>query len=260
VGEYELERKDEEIMELILDVWEGALDINEPLLLDNGIAGLIIRINDMNGGHHKDTNFDNQWAQAVNFLRAPYFVYNPWVTGSANYQWLKSNLPSSGVTRLFVDIEVIKSGYPAATYADEVQAFMQLALADYPRTAIYTGGWFLPIVAHWPGGDYWWARYPYTFYPDGRENWSWTSLWQAVNDYGFWPDQLHKCPGTVKLWQFTGDRLILPGCANRPIDISMWNGGLASLQDWWGSEKPEPVDKLAILWREAEAHGWNLEP
>ena len=40
-------------METLLDVWEGSLDIDETLLLSEGVKGLIIRLNDMNGGHIK---------------------------------------------------------------------------------------------------------------------------------------------------------------------------------------------------------------
>ena len=54
---------------------------------------MITRLNDINGGHHKDENFDKQWKQAQYFLRAPYFVYNPWVNGKGNYDWLMANLP-----------------------------------------------------------------------------------------------------------------------------------------------------------------------
>lgn len=72
-------------METILDVWEGSLDIDEQIIADGGVVGLIIRLNHISGGHHMDENFTTQWLQAINFLRAPYFVYNPWVDGKANF-------------------------------------------------------------------------------------------------------------------------------------------------------------------------------
>ena len=45
---------------------------------------------------------------------------------------------------------------------------------------------------------------------------------------------------------------MLPGCADRPIDVNAFNGTLPELEAWWGAELPEaPVDRLDILW---EAH------
>ena len=80
-------------MEILLDVWEGSLDIDETILREGGVVGLIIRMNDINGGHHIDMTFDSQWKQAELFLRAPYFVYNPWVNGAANFNWMHNRLP-----------------------------------------------------------------------------------------------------------------------------------------------------------------------
>ena len=248
-------------MELILDNWEGSLNIDEPTLLEAGIRADIIRLNDMNGGHHIDEYFAVQWIQAERFLRAPYFVYNPWVSGAENYEWCIDHLPIKGVTRLMIDIEVRKTGYSPETYADEVATFFDLIWDCFPLAFPYTGGGYIGLLAHWIGGDYAWARYPYTFYPPTREEWTWEKLIQKLGVYGYAPDPYKKCPGIPKIWQFTGDRLIMPGCANRPIDINAWNGTLAELETWWGAKMPEPpISKLDILWREAERNGWDLTP
>ena len=250
-------------MELILDVWEGSLDINEQLLREQDVRGLIIRLNDMNGGHHRDMTFDTQWAQAQYFLRAPYFVYNPWVSGQANYNWMVANLPASGVTRLFIDIEVRYTGYSPEIYADEVAIFMNLTRARYPLAVIYTGGWFLSVLSHWPAGDYWWARYPFAFYPESRESWTWEQLKIKIHSFGYYPDPTHGCPGTAMLWQFSGDRLMLPGCADRAMDVNVWAGDLPSLEAWWGAQLPPAPgltveQKVEVLWAQALVHGWTL--
>lgn len=93
-------------METLLDVWEGSLDIDEEIIHGGGVVGFIIRLNHISGGHHMDTNFTPQWAQSINFLRAPYFVYNPWVDGKTNFNWLMANLPQNDVTLVSADIEV----------------------------------------------------------------------------------------------------------------------------------------------------------
>ena len=145
---------------LVVDVWEGQLEVDETILKANGIAGMGIRLNDMTGGHHLDTNFWRQWGQAANFIRFPYFVYNPWVNGAANFAWLAANAPA-GIPTIAVDIEVRMSGYSASTYASEVVKFLDLCKARW-KVIIYTAQWFLPYLAYWPKADYWWAQYPDT--------------------------------------------------------------------------------------------------
>ena len=173
-------------------------------------------------------------------MRAPYFVYNPWVSGVQNYDWLARNAPA-GLTIVFADIEVKKAGYSAEMYADEVAVFMNMARQKWARVVIYTGAWFLPMLAHWPSGDYWWARYPWTLCPPGdKEHWSWQKLRETACAYGYHPDPTNKCPGTSALWQCSGDKLIMPGCAERPMDVNLWSGDLPSLEVWWGKSMPNP--------------------
>jgi len=42
------------------------------------------------------------------------------------------------------------------------------------------------------------------------------------------------------------------------LDIDRWNGDDAAVDNYFGVNQP-PLDKLDILWREAELHGWNME-
>lgn len=73
---------------------------------------------------------------------------------------------------------------------------------------------------------------------------------------------MKQCPANIGLWQCSGDKLIMPGCANRPIDLNLYNGNLTSLELWWGASMPglSLSDKVDILWREAEKAGWDLTP
>lgn len=244
----------------LLDVWEGSLDINETILRAEGVVGLMIRLNHISGAHHMDENFTNQWNQAAGFLRAPYFVYSPWYTGRANFEWMISHIPRE-TTVVFDDVEVTKAGYPAERYADELQIFYDLSKAEY-HSVIYIGGWFLSTVTHWPQGEYWWGRYPYYLCPQGdKETWTWAQWRQRSNSYGYKPDPDNKCPGTEEVWQASGDKLYLPGCAGRVIDLNLVNKSLPELETWWGATlPPAPMSQLDILWREAAVHGWNLNP
>jgi hypothetical protein len=244
-------------MEKIFDVWEGSMDIQEEVIHDGGIVGLIIRLNHMSGGHHMDANFTTQWIQSQNFLRAPYFVYSPWSDGKTNYNWLMANLPQNDVTLVAADVEVRYTDYSPEIYADQVQIFTDLVRAQC-HMIIYTGQWFLPFLSHWPSGEYWWARYPFKFYPPTSEIWSYEKLEIETERYGFYPDPQKKCPGNISLWQCSGDRIKLPGCCGRAVDVNLWNGDLSSLRTWWGVQAPPQLSRIEILEREARKAGWNL--
>ena len=227
----------------VVDVWEGQLEIDEAALKAGGVAGMSIRINDMNGGHHKDAGFEKQWREASGFVRFPYFVYNPWVNGKANYDWLVANMPNDAKS-VAVDIEVKYANYPPATYAGEVNKFLALCKPLW-KTIIYTAEWFLPCLSKWPAVDYWWAQYPSGSYYFPNVT-TWEGLKVAVEKLDK-PFNVFKVPGALKLWQFSGDFLTLPG-TTRKIDVNLFYGTEAELAAYFGTSvvevvepEPEPV-------------------
>lgn len=240
---------------LVIDVWEGQLEIDEAALKANGVAGIGIRLNDMAGGHHLDTGFAKQWREAAGLVRFPYFVYNPWVDGASNFAWLAANMPAEARS-VAIDVEVRKSGYPAATYAGELEKFLQLATRKW-KVIIYTAEWFLRDLAKWPVMDYWWAQYPDQAKYFGGVR-TWVELRQRLRIFGLdKPFNAAACPGQIRMWQFSGDYLVLPG-SNRDIDVNLFYGSAAELAAYFGGDGviTEPVvvgdaEKLARLW---EAH------
>ena len=225
---------------LVVDVWEGQLEIDEAVMKTNGVAGMVIRLNDMNGGHHMDTTFVKQWTEAKNFVRFPYFVYNPWVDGAANFTWLKSHMPADA-TAVALDIEVRYSGITTAVYAREVAKFLNLC-RDWWQTIIYTGQWFLPYLSSWPAtADYWWAQYPDPVaYFGGVTTWEELKLRLDRLDKPF---NQSSVPGRLMMWQVSGDYLQLPGTV-RKIDVNVFYGSEEELRLWAGAPKivpPEPV-------------------
>jgi GH25 family lysozyme M1 (1,4-beta-N-acetylmuramidase) len=223
--------------QLLIDTWEGQLDVDEAVLKANGVAGMLIRLNDMNGGHHKDATFDVQWKQANGFIRAPYFVYNPWVTGQKNFDWLKANMPADA-RAVMVDMEVRKEGYSPVTYAAEFEAFKKLSKGHW-RTVIYVGEWFLKYLSKWPSDvEYWWSQWPYAFYPSDTRSLTWDQLRVELEPFTG-PLNAGRCPGTIRMWQFTGDRLILPG-STKPLDLNVFFGTYDELAEWLGSPQEEP--------------------
>ncbi len=241
---------------LVVDVWEGQLQIDEAVLKAGGVAGMGIRLNDMNGGHHMDTNFVKQWDEAKNFVRFPYFVYNPWVDGAANYAWLAAHVPSE-VLALAVDIEVRKTGYPASTYAIEVGKFLDLCKPHW-RVIIYTGQWFLPYLSSWPKTvDYWWAQYP-----DHKTYFGGAKTWQDVKarlDKLDKPFNVKYVPGNLKLWQFSGDMLVLPG-NSRPIDVNLFYGTEQELAAYFGTNTPPATHNYYRVLHDPELEKWGYKP
>jgi GH25 family lysozyme M1 (1,4-beta-N-acetylmuramidase) len=237
-----------------VDVWEGQLDINEAEMLGSGVEYIFIRINDMNGGHHKDANFDKQWAEAINFIRAPYAVYNPWVSGSQNYSYFRSILPA-GVTTVALDVEVKYSGYSADEYSKQVKGCTDIMRAAGLKPVIYSGAWFKPYLLTWPAFiDYWWARYPTALYPDTTQVISWGELKNKLAGVTWWPAAAGVIPGPCRLWQCTADRYILPG-SSRVIDINVFNGTVQEMIGYYGFSdvqiparlKPEPPPPPVIV-------------
>lgn len=206
-----------------VDVWEGSLEINEAEFRKGGVEFIFVRLNDMNGGHHKDTGFDKQWAEAKDFIRAPYFVYNPWVSGAVNYSYMRSILPAD-VTTIALDVEVKYTGYSPTTYAQEVEKCIGSMRAAGYTPIIYTGGGYLNLLSYWlKYVEYWWARYPTFMYPASATYLTWEQLKAKLDAIAWYPAVGGIIPGPCALWQCSGDRYILPG-TNRTLDINVFNG------------------------------------
>jgi hypothetical protein len=225
---------------LVLDVYEGSLECDEAEFKKGGVIGIIIRLNDMNGGHHKDTNFDTQWTEAKSFYPVPYFVYNPWVTGQENYQWLFDNMPTCPA--VFIDTEVRKPELSPEQYGIEYNIFISLCKKKW-KTIIYTGAGFIDALTPWPSDvDYWWAAYPLSLYPVVRTNVSWENLHALTNALSWPPTNSSTSPGTIKLWQCSGDRLIVPGTI-RAMDISIFPGTAIDYCKWIGYNEFSDAEK-----------------
>jgi hypothetical protein len=251
---------------LVLDCWEGQLEIDEAALFAGGVAGLVIRLNDINGGHHKDEGFEKQWKEAKAFVRWPYFVYNPWATGKENFEWLAAHMPDN-CPAVAVDVEVRKNGYSAVEYGAHLADFMKRTQQTW-KAHIYTGEWFLDTVTPWPSTEIWWAQYPYLLYPTTRINLSYEELRLLISALRWPPVNAQKAPGTIWMWQCSGDRIILPG-SSRAMDINIFTGTVAELKAWLGYDSVviPPINPPAALTLEervtnlektAREHGWSL--
>lgn len=230
---------------LLIDTWEAGGEISESVLLNNRITGMLVRINDMNGGHHRDEGFNVQWEQAsVLPVRIPYFVYNPWVSGKENFEWLWKNMPTTA-KGVAIDVEVEKSGYSSVEYAKQLNEFLTFT-SDIWKCMIYTGERYINMLSPWPKNyPYWWAQYPNALYPAERQSLSWAALREKLLPFSG-PTNASKVPGPLKMWQCSGDRYLMDGCS-KAMDVNVWMGTMEELQSFaasGGTSVPEDPDKL----------------
>lgn len=232
--------------QIVLDIWEGNPNIDVDILRSNGVCGIIVRINDMSGGHHIDKMFAQSWELSKKFpVNAIYFVYNPWVSGTENFNWLYAHLPENYKQRLFVDIEVSKPDYSTSAYANEVQIFFNLCKGKFPAS-VYTGEWFLKMLAYWPKDlDYWWAAYPTVFWPIPSQAISWDEFKRRLTTVSFAYNK-SASPSAVKLWQCSGDQIKLPGGNGHPVDVNIFQGNLNDLKAWFNSDNI-PVEPPVVV-------------
>lgn len=219
--------------QIILDIWEGNPDIDVDVVRSNGVVGLVVRLNDMRGGHHMDERFYVNWEKAKSFpVQAMYYVYNPWVSGRANFEWMKAHMPADyGRRRLFIDVEVRYEGYSPTAYRKEVEIFLALAREHYTVT-VYSGGGFLGLLDRWLADEYWWAAYPLAL--NGIKTWaSYLAVLETLSMKAF----TSSCPGKVILWQCSGDKVKhLEGFNGRAVDVNVIEGTLQEVADWFGCE------------------------
>lgn len=220
---------------IVIDIWEGQSQLDFEVLKASGVAGVGIRLNDMNGGHHLDTEFTKSWAAASQLVRFPYFVYNPWVNGAGNLVWLIEHIPTE-CKAVAIDIEVRFPGYQSSKYAGEVELFLQGCKAKGIKTIIYTGAGYIDLLSKWPKTDYWWAQYPSQSTYFGKCT-TWDDFKRRIANLDR-PFNANQIPGTLKMWQMSGDYLLLPG-SNRDMDVNVFYGSEQELADYFG--KPAPV-------------------
>lgn len=229
-------------MIIILDTsrWDGTI---HPAEWTGNVSGWISKINSTDGDIlHRDEMFDlnRLQAQASGITWTPYYWYYPQVSGLANYNWLASAMPAECKT-IFVDVEEIREDLSPEVYGAEFNNFIRLCRGKW-LTIIYTGDGFLPNLTPWPIDlDYWWAAWPKEMIPSKRSV-TWDTLRAMIAGLTWPPWNGGTCPGTIKLWQVSGDKLIVPGC-NSYMDISVYSGTASEYAMWvMGGKIPEEIN------------------
>ncbi len=214
---------------LILDVWEGSLDINEEQLAEGGVDGLIVRLNSTAGTLHMDDNFTRQWEEGKRFARALYYVESPSYPERDQIKFLADHIPDDCQV-VCPDLELRGSyGYLIPDINITLREIM------HKKVMVYSGSWVQEFISLPLGEEYWWAAYPDLVYPHNSLTLTWPTLKQYLSRLS-WIGNL--APGKIVLWQCSGDRLILPGTAGRAIDINLMP--IADFVRIFGKPKPEP--------------------
>jgi GH25 family lysozyme M1 (1,4-beta-N-acetylmuramidase) len=227
---------------IVLDLWEGNERFDAKQALDAGIVGAYIRLNDMNGGHHRDQNFAKLWDMFE--LKIPYFVYNPWKKGNVNFDKFMEFVPTDSTKVVALDLEVKYKDYSPREYANQVFDMIVRLEAEHWKVIAYTGYGYLSIMNRWPDIDYIWARYLNAAKPKLN---TWDELVKTARSMIWEPDRMgdkNVCPGTVRMWQIA-DSWSPPGCYNHSVDVNIFDGTLNELKKWWGygvMEIPAPVE------------------
>ncbi len=216
---------------LLIDTWENLGAIDESVLKSSGVAGIGIRLNDINGGHHMDTAFVKQWDEARTLVRFPHFTYSPAVSSQDNHDWLVANLPSDAKS-VAIDVVAPNGTLSPTKYAANLDVFLKLCAGSGWKTIIYTAAWCLPFLSVWPKAEYWWAQWPSpTGYAANVSDWA--SLETALEALDI-PNNSTSIPGALKMWQFSGNHFVLPGCANK-LNLSIFYGTETNLAEYFVS-------------------------
>ena len=222
---------------LVIDFWSGNQNLDHPTIINAGVKGAIPRLNSISGGHHLDSLFIQNWKAAQGYKTyALYFVYSPFLSGIANYNWLMANLPAGYKGRIFFDVEVSNPGYSPNQYAVELLSCITLVQKTNEVT-IYSGAGSYSILSPWPKLDYWWAQY----YTNLYGTMGWTDFVMKLLPLSISEDSSKYCAGSIKMWQVCGDNTFLPGFGGHPVDVSVFFGTEDELVTYFGNSSGSSV-------------------
>jgi GH25 family lysozyme M1 (1,4-beta-N-acetylmuramidase) len=237
--------------------------INWQRAWDAGIRVVAIRCTV--GDYYVDPMFEVNWNGAVDQGMAvtvyhvikssrPYKAQMEWLFKALGYRL--TDIP------IVLDCELTDNMNTVTVTADIHSARGYIADKDRRLPIIYTRqSWWDFYVSKWSGWqecDLWVAWYPYgelATIPSGRIPRDW-------KEWKFWQ---YSAGGNGKGGEY--------GCDSKDIDLSRYNGTIADFNARYGTAIPVPNgggtippagelsdhDRLDILWREAQAHGWQLK-
>lgn len=231
---------------IALDVWQGSGQINESILLANGVEAMFIRMNTSAGQLQYDANFLTQWKEASAFKRVAYVVVSPLNIGHVfkpeeYINWILAFKPTDcKIVALDVEIDAAKlynnSSITPAYYSNFLISIFNGLHAAGMICMQYSGAWFYNIIQPWVKADWlfqWWARYMNSMYPpiptDANGNpiypvITWDAMKTKMAALDWTPlttGYTESMTGHISVWQITSV-YVLPGCQpNDPVDVNL---------------------------------------
>ncbi|MEJ2710952.1 MAG: glycoside hydrolase family 25 protein [Anaerolineales bacterium] len=234
---------------ILIDVsrWQGQMDWE--VAFNAGARAAILRAGSIDNGTgdcFKDSQFDNNTANAPNFMPVAYYWYfrpNHDPIKQANF--FSDLVSPTSFFHLFADVETT-GGLQSAQLTDTVARFVNKLRQNFgSKVGIYTRASFWnPFIARknlWSSLDLWIARYIRI----QESPWSDSESLRPL-DWNDW-----------KIWQFSADgnfRGAEFGAESKHIDVNIFNGDFSDLSEYCSTEispvvapepRPEPEEETA---------------
>jgi GH25 family lysozyme M1 (1,4-beta-N-acetylmuramidase) len=214
--------------------------------------------------HHEQANL-------AGWLHGTYWVLDPAYTWQEQLDWVIKEWPNDDDLPFWVDCE-LNGNLNSAQLIDLTGNMLGNLTAHYKRKPmIYTGKlWFweanmVPAPAWQLEYDFALAQYPFLTYP--RITTSWENLKAHFVPWDKWTPGLNSpIPGHTQppaaIWQFSGDKFILPGISG-PVDLCLMSEETLARIRTTPTPVPVPVpltleQRVTVLEAQARAHGWTL--
>lgn len=250
-------------MILGVDVSGWNPNIDWKLLWEGGVRFAIVKLTQ---GTSSVTNLAEDHikkARDVGMVVAGYHWNDPMLDDNKQIDFFASQLEKHNIELGFVDVEQYWQDWTefyamlrgdgtitkfiSSTRISQSAYNMMTGLRNRGfNSQIYTRWSFIdarsPVMKLWiPPEESWYAHYPYA---TGKVSISWDDIKLG----GIWYPRIPQptLPSGVKwkMWQFSGDKFVLPGTGGIPIDLNYFNGDENELSKYFGTSEiiqPEPI-------------------
>ncbi|MEW6505665.1 MAG: glycoside hydrolase family 25 protein [Chloroflexota bacterium] len=181
----------------------------------------------LTGGYHWCDPTHDPDRQVENFLRASEDVDLDFCAVDVEQHWRDwEEWTSRKITRILPPALISRS---ARLVSEGIARRTAKPVLIYTRTT-FVQTYAAPMLEWLAEWDLWLAQYPY---PRGRLTLDWSTLRREHLPQAFNP-ALPPRSATWRMWQFSGDRFVLPGAGGQPLDLNWFNGSLNDLRIWCG--------------------------
>ena len=230
----------------LIDVshWDPSVDWS--ILKSHNVLSAIIKATDGYGGVDNMFQTHCNGAKAVGMVLGAYHFFRPWIDQASiekQAQFYLDKIANQPVKFVAMDLEEYTRN-PAtkvapSVYSRRVQTFAAYITSHSPLPfVIYTRKSFLdisaPQVYDWLGNyKLWMAHWRYT--QDDLNSGKQTLTWEQLVAEHIPPYSGPTVPPSNTdwtLWQWTGEKFLLPGVAENSVDLNFFNGTKNDFYEW----------------------------